>query len=1397
MMFSASYVFGQSVTVNGKGANTISNSAAIDSLKNYYSGGVLYLYSGFPNAEDDSTTKHKGAITSTGALTIDVGTADISIDSTVVVGGALTIRGTGTLRLKTTVDTFALSSTGALTIDPGVTVEATSDSAAVNAGGAVVIGGTLKTKSDGNPKLAIISTGGVSTQWSGTLEGLGGDSVSISAKGAIDFSSATAVNRLDSVVTTTGNIILGENVTLATSHSSFATGNGAITYGARANNRLRALTATGAITVNSPIGFYADSIKSSGGAVVTTAKIDSVKTISGTTLSLGAVVADSISATGSISIGGTTRARIITSPAGPITINGLTTARSSTPATKPEGIVSTSGDITISGSGVDTAAVIYGRTITTSAYVRADSVYATNTLSIGGTTQARLLEAAVGPLGITGTTNVIGTSGRSGIRTPGAITLDANSVTVKSTTDTAAIIGGSVSILKGLVTTEAKKLSLAGLLPPDSTIGILSTGAITVATGARVSGHGVVGTGGSTITWNGIADTLNIIETIGTGSITIGSTAKLNYRSDDSLGVNLVTNSGRIELLNTTAAIVRGIYSNTGAIVIDGAVTASDSIATGGALSISKNVTVTGNAGTKESAIHARTIDITGGAITANSKGTAQYGLYADGNISISSPATIVSVDSIHSANGGITLSNTIGSQDTTITGLVAKNGTITISSSGGGLVGDVTGGNVVISGNIKADTVVVPENNSLSISGTLASTKSVHLGGALNVLFGGKLNLLDSTKLVASSINLAGAVTGAAADSVYTEGRGDITITGGSITAGKIGTTGTLTVSAGGQLTLNPAGTDQPTAGQLITPKNGLYITGGSVVRTYSTGRGVDVDSTATVSVKNFGQLIRDDGTPIFMGESKLLSDVDGSAVVRLQPGYPRLTPGTTPAVSFANNAITISLLTDSVSYGNIIGAWINTDAAGFTSYGGQYYPNDTSSIPATKHLGEQSSVTATPAELYGNEIAITTERGVLHISFTNPRPDATTDRDGAIIGQPASASWAESNSWPTEVDVEFSTAVYSNETITVKFTFAKNATKNETILFRPTSSNKSAIMDFLTPSTDILEAGKKEVTVVFTFKKEVNNELRRAILTRTSKIGAQEIIASIKDDANGEFGTATSASIDLYDAVTVSPTYVASTIGYEGTVDLGIAGGTGAEQVRVLDANGDVVVAWTPASTFTADLTPARLAKIFEAGATLQVKAPNTFDRITITNIAGPNTIGSGGGNSTPDATHRIRLEYDAQLQTPTGVYPSTNQSFTFKVARPEGELNDLVVTVEGISETGTYFTSTAIPTLYENANNDGWSVSVTNITTDIRITISFRASTGVNNIVSTSVWSVGKSITISSASRGVAKVYSLVGTLVSEFTYNEGTTSIALPVGTYVVVLSDGTRSKLVIR
>jgi hypothetical protein len=1323
---------------------------------------VLTLYNAFNNkrTKDDVESCPKDSIiASKNALTVVVpDDQSITLDSCIWSNGLLTISNAGSLTidsdtLTVTGNGVVLNNSGSLTIKSSDTTAITSgawsntflaaEAKITNKNGKVEIlgngqvslssgGDADEDEDDPNPAWSI-EGGAVTTNSFAKVKPAGTtDSITINSSTGTVDLSLGTVEFLGKVAAA-GDILLGGNVTTGyNGGASFITTNGAITYGVKTKRSISMLDATKDISFNQAVS-HADTIRSSTGKVEVNAAIDTVDVLYAKT--------------------------------------------------------------TLTTSGV---------------YVKADSIGAGGAITLNGTTAADIIVSGSGAININGKTDVNSPDDEKhgGILSGGAVNINGATVSV-NVADTVGIVGKAVNIRAGSrVSSKGFKITIDGT---EYDSGITASESLLVEDGASVgSGGAVRATGTASIDWRGAADSVNFIGAVGSGTVDIVSTARIR-RKNAGGGPDIISNTGAITISAENETFARTIRSKSGAITISGVTTAADSIATTNTLTITKSVSVNSTSAT--AAIRGGTVDITGGTITAlttadeeeESDIEAVYGISSPGKITISPSAVLSKADSIISTGSDVEITTSIGST-AELKGVAAPAGKVSISSTGGGKINTLSGTKVIVESgaNIQTDTVILGEGELLTVAGKLKHNGNIELEGALEVPTGGTLELGADSLVIATHITIAGTVSGVAADSIAaTEGdlviSGTSTLRAGSLTSenGEIRVTESANVVITSQKE-TPLSEDND-GPAYIEAARGLFITGGSVT-VPGEDEILDIAESTDVSVTKYGTLKRADNSAVKIGttDTKGLYDVDGSATVIVRPGYPRIK---SHDVTYADDYLTVTLTVDSVENNPKATnpqLWYNYTSVqnGYT-----YDPSEVEG-EETELLNQVLTKKTLAAALdYAGIVSVTTSKGVARVTVNNPKPSTDTDRnrDGNNVGQAASADWAEKEKWPSHVDTDGTneTSVYSNEKLIVKFKFAKTATKNETLEYGPKGTSENPdIMSYLNASTDVLSAGENEVTVEFTFKKEVNLALRSAILTRAG-LGPKSLTASVKGTESGLFGTASSDPVTLYDAPVSEYSFTAGTIGYEGTADLGLKGGNGAEQYRVKDASGDVVIDWDYVSDFKADLTPARLAKIFEVGAYIEIKSPNTGDNITIT-ILGPNTSAGGSNPVSPDANHRIHLEYDAQLQTPSGLYPSVNQSFTFNVARPlDVEANDLVVTIVGLNDTGEEIPSAAIVTLVENLSKDGWKVLITDITTEVRIRISFRV--GVSNAVvsSTSVWGASGSLTISSPVRGIASIYTILGSRVSEFTYSEGTTSISLPIGTYVIVLSDGTRSKVIIR
>jgi hypothetical protein len=836
--------------------------------------------------------------------------------------------------------------------------------------------------------------------------------------------------------------------------------------------------------------------------------------------------------------------------------------------------------------------------------------------------------------------------------------------------------------------------------------------------------------------------------------------------------------SNDITIENAIGAInARGIVASSGKVTILSPIAhISDSIYAGGALLISASVSVDSTNAT--SAIQGRSVTINGGTINATLKGNTGAGISVPaggGDLLIESPAVLNNVDSIvNYGTGRIDISGGLSSGGIRA-GVVNSAGTTTLSTNGN--IGIITGGVVEISegSRITADSIAIAAGKAITIDGSLTSNRRINIEGNFDLTPKGALtvptnNDADST-LIAGSVTLLGKVSGSI-DSVSAK-TGKLTIST-NLTAKQLSAlSGEVLIDNGATVSIGSVDSVTP----LITsPK--VTITDRAIVKSAGTDSVIEVLSSDFV-IKNHGSLARTNGdTVIFARGQELRNDsyqLDGSATIK-RPGYPTIS---SVDISYKAEKLTIVITGDSLlnttNDGDPI-VWLNY----FDEYGYQY---STNADVEGKQIGKNDVLTLVvgsdklSSEAY---VSVSTVRGVAIAKASNPSPSGEVTRDDKPVSQPAGESFIESTNWDSLWDLGLaSTYVYSDDTLRVTFTFAKQATKNETIEYG------GLYTTYLDANRSTLPAGSKSVEVTFTFKKSVNPTLRAAVL-RTIDPGY--ITAKIPGDDVDLYGTASAGPFQFYDAFEIAPTIVVGTIGYEGEVSFAKVGGSPSTKLYLPWKSTWVNLDYS--------FTSADKSSLFESGGYVLIKDPNTGDAAL--RINGPNTTGGSGGGDIPDANHRVHLEYNPHLQTSYGLYPSLNQSFTFNVARPlDVEEDDLVVTVVSLDDAGTPYASEAIVTLVENIDKDGWKVLVTNITTETRITISFRVSTGTELLSSSSVWGSSGLITITSPVSGIARIYSLRGALVSEFPYKEGITSVSLPVGIYIVTLGDGNPYKVLVK
>jgi hypothetical protein len=605
------------------------------------------------------------------------------------------------------------------------------------------------------------------------------------------------------------------------------------------------------------------------------------------------------------------------------------------------------------------------------------------------------------------------------------------------------------------------------------------------------------------------------------------------------------------------------------------------------------------------------------------------------------------------------------------------------------------------------------------------------------------------------------------------------------------------------------------------------------------------DLSQGTTLTIRDFGKLARANGTAVRgVGDTEdtqlpvieLYGDkIDGSASVHLR-GYPIIKDIET---SYTASEITLTVTTDSVFNQDNIIVWLNyfdrpegtqpqlrsTYTPGTWEQGTVRGSNDvyTVTVPTSWSAGDYSTSAGTYSGGALKTISFGTVRGVSTAEIPDI-PSASITRvhsDGSKtkVAQAISEDWDNKNNkdlnYPNYFYDHHTNAVYSNETLEVTFTFAKAATKNETLDFSSTFYELKAngapvdyddmLKELLTYDTNILPAGQKSVPVTFAFKKLVNPILYK-LGDDGSPLGTSGYITARVKDPNASdkldhtFGAATtSETLRLFDVATHKASFVPPSVGSRGDVQLNFTGGSAGlyyrlpgktEWHRYYDLGSEYYPKY--------EISSADIEAIFADGAVIEYKDANTGDKIL--QINGPNA-GGGGGNVDPSVSHTVTLgavdDASEYLVAGAGLYPTTNQTFAFDVFIPESEANEIQLSIVNSNNVPLNLDWDADLT---NPPVDGRSsrkVIIRDITTDIRVTLSFVVPTGIEKLARPSVWSSSNAVTISSSLSGIARIYSLRGSLVSEFTYGVGSTSITLPVGLYIVTLSDGTTTKVIIK
>jgi len=627
------------------------------------------------------------------------------------------------------------------------------------------------------------------------------------AGGAVEFHNAAALSvdlittaaRNVEITTTTGGITLTNNVTAGTLHLTSAgiinqTGGIITTTGALT------LAATGAITLNDANNVNTLTVTGAG---------NNVNFTNNATLSVGAITAAGhdvhITTTGSahnISLTGAIEAGTLhLTSTGTITQTGSAAITAGTLSLSADGVITLNNagnsvnTLTVTHAGnnlsfTNAAALSVGAIPAAGHTVQITTNGSAHNISLTGAIEAVTLNlTSTGTITQTGSAEI--TAGTLSLSAEGVVTLNnvnnsVNALTVTHAgnnvnfTNNAALSVGAIAAAGHDVhittTGSAHNISLTGAVTAG-TLTLTSAGMINQSGGTVTAGTLSLSAAGGGITINNAGNSVGALTVTGTDD-------NVTFRNAAALSVGAIAAGGHGVQIITTGA-------NTNNITLTGAVTAETLTLTsagainqtGGTVTTAGTLTLaaTGGGITLGSANNVNTLTITGAGGAVEFRNAAA--------LSVGAVTTATRNVEITTTTGGITLTNnvTAGTLHLTSAGIINQTGGIVTTT--GALTLAATGGGITLN---NANNV-----NTLTVTGA-GGTVEFHNAAALNVgaIAAATRNVEITTN--AGGITLTNNVT---AGTLNLTSAGIINQTGGTVT-----TTGALTLSAGGIITLNNA---------------------------------------------------------------------------------------------------------------------------------------------------------------------------------------------------------------------------------------------------------------------------------------------------------------------------------------------------------------------------------------------------------------------------------------------------------------------------------------------------------------------------------------------------------------------------------------------------------------
>lgn len=752
----------------------------------------------------------------------------------------------------------------------------------------------------------------------------------------------------------------------------------------------------------------------------------------GTEQGLGVNIGGNLAAlTGSLSLAA--NGDVTITPTG--RVQSAADANISAPNINNQGVITSPGNVAVSGSTTNSGTVVAGGNAT----ITGPQVTNSGTIGAGVDTNGNVTQPGAVALNATGAVRnsgnllagqSIGVTGASidasngNVATQGTVSLSA---TGDVATRSATISGGSVAVQAGgtldntagslssnttLQVGAQRVVNQGGLLAStgntsittgllDNTSGALgsnsgsltvnATGDITNAKGKLVAAQDVSITGGSLGNQGGTVSAQNLSLNTGAGAVdNTGGTVSASGTANVTAG-NLVNQGGTLAAAGNVSAHVASLDNTSGVLGSgSGALNVNSSGAitnAGGKLVAAQDVTLAGaSLGNQAGAVSARNLSVnTGTGAIDNTSGS----MAASGTANIQG-GNLVNRGGTLAATGDVT--TTVASVDNTGGALGSNTGNLTVNSTGS--ITNASGGKLVAAQDVTLNAATIGNQagtvsgRNLSLNagtGTIDNTNgTVSASGVANVQAGSLINQSGTLAAngnvhatVASLDNTSG-VLGSSTGNLKVDSSGAITSTNGKLIAAQDATFNAASlsnqggaISARNLLVNTGSGTVDNTNGQ-VSASGTADVAAGSLVNRGGTLASA-ADMTATVaSVDNTGGALGSSGSNLVINSAGNIGSANGKLIAGQDATF--------NAASLGNQAGTISARNLTVNTGS--GAVDNT--SGTVSASGVANVTAGSLVNQLGTLAGAGNVTANVARLDNTSGVLGSSAGALNVTST-----------------------------------------------------------------------------------------------------------------------------------------------------------------------------------------------------------------------------------------------------------------------------------------------------------------------------------------------------------------------------------------------------------------------------